>query len=72
MKSNYDDDLNYQKLVHAVNHLTWEQAKLVIEAVIASYGWKPIWKPVEFDAHMLFILTTIIWWYKPSGEHYEL
>lgn len=72
MKSNYDDDLNYQNLTHAVNHLSWDQAKLVLEAVVASFEGKPIWKPVEFDSHMVYLLSAIIGWYKPSWYHYEL
>lgn len=66
MKTELSDDVNYKHLVMAVNRLTDEQCKLIIETVIASYEWRSLWKPVEFDANMVYVLSTILAWYKPA------
>ena len=71
MKIEMEDDLNFRSLALAVEGMNWEQAKLVLEAVVASFTWKSLWKKAEFNSAMVLVLSAILAGYKPSGYHYS-
>ena len=63
---NYDDDFALQTLTMQFRLLTPEEAKLVLEAVICWMTNRPLDKKVEFNSHMVYVLSVILAGYKPA------